>query len=273
MAAPHVDRARGPFRPAHLLRRRNPGGLPGVPGGRAVSRAARLGWRARGVRVSHPFARTRSPGPIPRGCLTTMLVLVLLVVPVWLVVSTLVTEGAQAASALQDVASTTSAPEHRERVELVAGARAASGEHRPHDRRVAGRPETRWSPGRGVGFDPRRPGAGDPPAVHHSVRAVLLPARRAESIAAPDPQPAAVWRGPARAGTPASGGSDLRQRDCGAGGGGGPGAARRTRLLGARPARAGRLGHRHGVLLVDPRGGRVGDLVPGGRVADGDRRR
>jgi len=34
-----------------------------------------------------------------------MLVLVLLVVPVWLVVSTLVTEGAQAASALRDVAS------------------------------------------------------------------------------------------------------------------------------------------------------------------------
>jgi len=39
------------------------------------------------------------------AALTTMLVLVLLVVPVWLVVSTLVTEGAQAASALQDVAS------------------------------------------------------------------------------------------------------------------------------------------------------------------------
>ena len=224
-----------------------------------------------------------------------MPVLVLLVVPVWLPWSRRWSpKGPQAAPALRDAASMRARSQSIVDAWLWLRRRIVRRLWRTielHDRGVAGRPETRWYPlAAASGPDPRRPGAGRSSSCSSLWLALFFFLRDGE------PSPAGFSSllpfgeaGQQRAGTGASGGSDLRQRDrVGWRWRRSRDRSRRTAPSGvARPARAGRLGHRHGVLpRWIPRGsGRViwfpvavwlmatGEMTRGLIPATGDRSR
>ena len=246
------------FAQLHLLRRRPPRRLPGVPGCRAVSRAPRLGRRAGGVRVSRSHAASRQAWPHPGGG------------PY---------DGAGVRPARRSrVAGRHGArqrggrprgparastlhrmpPPGRERLALAAGARAVSGPGQimaSVEERGAANRSARWRQAPARSSAASRSCSSICSSRCSRSSSVL---RDGEEHRRVDPRAAAVRRGPARPGPAGSGRPDLRQCDRRPGRGGGPGAAGRTRVLGAGAARGGRVGHGHGVLRADPGGRRMG---------------
>ena len=236
-----------------------------------------LGWAAVLAVCVYPLSIPEDCAELGRSrgaVLTTILVLVLLVVPVWLIVSTIVTEGARPCQPCR-MSRRTQPPEMAVNAwRLAPGARAGSGANiELMSRSPQAGQKSLKVPGLGVGRRPRRRGAGRRSADHHPLRAVLLPAGRADSIVR-HVRAVMPFRETQRDRVLKEVG-DLIFASVIAGlvvasiQGALGGLA--FWLLGIRAPVV--WGTDHGVLRADPRGGRMGDLAAGGALAARDGRR